>query len=244
MRICSVGHLAGATLSLVAVSLTACGPTPTEIETRPAEALSPALERLSLTIAVPLTKPDGPGLVTSGRTFGAGDLAFASLIGGEGFSVEIDDIVRSAVGQHIPGRIRVTAKIRIRNELQGTRMWTPTFPAPPDNSGGIFLFAIQAVAIESAGNVSAAGNEILVIPAGGGTVTVGKDWDGEPYDYVRSTFGTCGAGSATCARYERFDAPLKAGSVSEWRRIGFDVDASVRTVRLRMLLAADLANED
>ena len=79
-------------------------------------------------------------------------------------------------------------------------------------------------------------------PPEGGTVTASVDWDGAPYDYVAASFASCNARSATCARFERFDAPLRNGGLSEWRRVGYDIDPTVRHIRVRLVLAADLVN--
>ena len=177
--------------------------------------------------------------------FGAGahsPVSAASLLGADAIAIETARIERSIVGRFQPGKVRLSFDLRVRNVVRGTDMIPPTFPAPPAGDAGIFLFSAQSVAIEAPGGVSTSGNTIRVSPPEGGTVTASVDWGGAPYDYVAASFASCNARSATCARFERFDAPLRNGGLSEWRRVGYDIDPTVRHIRVRLVLAADLVN--
>jgi hypothetical protein len=84
------------------------------------------------------------------------------------------------------------ARIRVRNTLTGTVMRTPTFPLPPNADGGLFLFPIEAVAVEVAGGATVSGsNEVLITAPAGGDMAANRDWDGEPCDYFGSSFRAC-----------------------------------------------------
>ncbi|MBC7895856.1 MAG: hypothetical protein H7066_10595 [Cytophagaceae bacterium] len=166
---------------------------------------------------------------------------FASLVGHDAFSVDVEAVERSIVGRFAPGKVRVTFQLRVHNRLQQARFIAPTFPAPPDAGEALYLFAAHVSAIEAPGGVTVPGANVVEVtaPSRGGVAT-SLDWDGAAHDYVRSA--PCPAGGSTCARYERYAAPLEPGAVTEWRRVGFDVDPTVRFIRLRLVLAADLAN--
>jgi hypothetical protein len=173
----------------------------------------------------------------------ARDVTFASLLGHDAFAVDIDGVRRSIVGQYAPGKVRVHVELRVRSVLERVRFLAPTFPAPPDGGGGLYLFPVQAVALARDGGVSTVGpNEVLVAAPGGGSVHPSPEWEGAPYDYLRSV--SCQVVGGACARWARFAAPLPALGRSAWRWVGFDVDPSVRHIRVRFVLAADLANPD
>lgn len=212
------------------VTMAGCRDLPTADVTDLAPPLPAGIAQLAVVHDVPVTGVPVP--VTS---------TMASLIGHEAFRVEVDSVRRSMTGQFEPGRLRVTFRLRLQNVLNRARLVTPTWPAPPDDGEGLFLFVVQAVAVESPGGVTTvAPNELLVTVPGGGRVRPSADWDGAWYHYVRGT--PCRGPEAGCARYEPFAAPLGAGAASEWRTVGFDIDPTVRHLRLRLVLLADLAN--
>ena len=227
-------------------SLTACH----DVALAPAKvtelALPAAIERLAYTVELSATNTsqrlsandDSIALGRGARS----PVSRASLLGRDAMVIEIDRIERSIVGRFQPGKVRLSFDIRLGNVLRGTDMISPTFPQPPVADAGIFVFAAQSHSIEAPGAVSTLGNSVHVTAAEGGSVTASADWDGAPYDYVAASFASCNTRSATCARFERFAAPLPSGRVSEWRRVGYDIDPTVRHLRLRLILAADLIN--
>jgi len=238
-------HLLTVLLS-VSSSLTACRDAALAPASVTELALPPAIERLAYTVELSATN-SGQRLSPNDDTIALGrgapsPVSRASLLGQDAMVIEIDRIERSMVGRVQPGKVRLTFDIRLRNVLRGTDMVSPTFPQPPVSDAGIFLFAAQSQSIVAPGAVSTLGNSVHVTAAEGGTVTASADWDGAPYDYVAASFASCNTRSATCARFERFAVPLPSGRVSEWRRVGYDIDPTVRHVRLRLILAADLIN--
>ena len=233
-------------LLCISTSLAACSDAALAPPARAPAALPAAIARLAYTVEISTAtagQRESPSEQPSG--FGAGarsPVSAASLLGADAIAIETARIERSIVGRFQPGKVRLSFDLRVRNVLRGTDMIPPTFPAPPALDAGIFLFSAQSVAIEAPGGVSTSGNTVRVSPPEGGTVTASIDWDGAPYDYVAASFASCNARSATCARFERFAAPLRSGGLSEWRRVGYDIDPTVRHIRLRLVLAADLVN--
>lgn len=198
--------------------------------------LPPAVASLALVHDIAV---NGRGVTSVGMS--GAPTTFASLVGHDAFAVEVDAVERSIVGRFAPGKVRVTFLLRVRNRLQQARFVAPTFPAPPDDADALYLFAAHVSAIETPGGVTVPGANIVEVSAPSrGAVATSTDWEGAAYDYVRSA--PCPAGGSTCARYARYAAPLEPDAVTEWRRVGFDVDPTVRYIRLRLVLAADLAN--
>lgn len=209
------------------VLLAACRDTVTPAVTEPPVPLPATVARLAVVRDVPLTAA-------------ATAVTHASVLGRDAIDVELDGVRRSMVGEFAPGRIRVTASVRLVNRLTRTVLVRPTFPSPPPGEERLLLFVASATAVDVGGGVSSAANVTQVTVPGTGSVSPSPDWDGPPWDYLRGT--SCRPPAATCARYEPFGAPLAAGASSAWRTIGFDVEPQVRAVRLHLVLAADLAN--
>lgn len=162
-----------------------------------------------------------------------------SLIGIDGFYVEFDSVALSVPGQFLPGRIRVTARLRLSSGLPDRALLAPSLPPPPEPDA-IFLYPVNISAAEIRGGVAASnGNELLVEAPGAGSAQASVDWDGGPADYLRG--GRCSLARPSCARYEPFSVPLLFGQPTAWRSIGFDIDPAVRRVIVRLLLAADVA---
>lgn len=167
----------------------------------------------------------------------------ASVLGGDAFRVDLDGVRRSMVGAFQPGKVRVTLRVRVRSLLDRAVLVTPTFPIPPAAGNKVYLFIAQVAAVDVPGTVSTTGsNEVLITVPGRGTVAPSPEWDGPWYDYLRS--GPCNGAGSTCARYQVFAAPVEARGVTEWESVGFDVDPTVRHLRMRLVLAADLKNAE
>lgn len=209
-------------------------------ETAAAGSLSPALASLSRTIIVGASSTtDGGVAATLSPTAGT----FVSLVGYDAFDVEVRNVTRSGIGEFSPGRVRMRAELRVHNVLDRVQLLPSTFPIVPDGVNGLMLLAAAVEAVDEEGSVGVAGgNTVIVRAPSHGRVSVSRDWPGEPFDYQRSTFATCSDPRRMCARYVELPAPLLPRAASPWVTVGFDVEPSVRRVRVRLLLAADLAD--
>jgi hypothetical protein len=120
---------------------------------------------------------------------------------------------------------RCTFDFTLTNRLQFTDLVTPTsFPRPPQGTMGILVFPYTAAA--------------LGVPGGGATPS--PDWDNAPANFFND-FGGCGGGKTSdCYRWERFTAPLYAGTTSEVHTVGFHVDKAAQSVSAYIVVAADL----
>jgi hypothetical protein len=248
----TTGHAAvQLAMSLVlTAALSGCGSTDAlSPAAAPPIALPAAVARLAVTIDVATTASlDAVGRTTldptvRAATEGHAPWAFASLLGVDGVTVEVGRVDRSVLGRFAPGKVRVVLGIRLHNVLDRTILLTPTFPSPPAGAG-IYLFAVQSVAVETPGTVTVSGNTVLVEAPSHGAVAPGPEWEGTPYDYLRGASSLCTPSVATCALWERFAAPMAAGGVSEWRTVSYDIDPTVHHMRLRFVVAADLTNAD
>jgi len=239
---------------LILGPLGGCSVSPTSAAPLAVPALPAQVDRIALTVDVPTAAtPRVAREATHGRGAASSTLAasrpsipgwhatFGSLLGVDGVAVEVDRVDRSVLGQFAPGRVRVFVRLRLRNALDRTRLLSPTFPVPPAGEG-IYLFAVQSVAVASPGGVTTGGNVVSVAAPSSGTVHPGPEWEGAPYDYVRGNAFTCVTSAATCARWKRFDDPIAPGGASEWRTASYDIDPTVHHMRLRFVVAADLAN--
>lgn len=228
-------------LALCSVLVAACGATDA---TSPAVAtpvaLPAAIARLALTVDVATGGASANSAVSPSSMLG-GATTFGSLLGVDGVAVEVGRVDRSVLGQFAPGKVRVMVRLRLRNALDRTVLLSPTLPSPPAGDG-IYLFAVQSVAVESPGGVSVSGNTVIVESPSHGSVIPGPEWEGAAYDYLRGPSSSCVPSSSTCARWERFAAPIAAGGTTEWRTVSYDIDPTVHHMRLRFIVAADLAN--
>ena len=170
-----------------------------------------------------------------------------SLLGGEAVRLIPSNFLASAVGAHIPGRIRVTFDVIIENKLPGINFITPTWPTPP--APGVILVPLEQIVTTTPGGATGGdGNEIIVELPSYGQVVPSIDWNGTGVSGSGSPFSffndaDCGlATSNDCFRWEAYGSPVFAApATSEARSIGFDLDPTVGQFRARMILAADLA---
>ena len=233
------GGVAVAVLAAACTSDAALAPAPSTPAPLPAAVAHLALT-LDLSTSASAAREHATFRGTPGPVALSTPASFASLLGADAIAVEVARVERGALGQYAPGKVRLFVGLRVRNALERAQLLTPTFPEPPSGSG-VYLFSLQAVAVESPGGVSVAGNTVVVESPSAGHVVPGPDWEPVPYDYLRGTTTTCGS-SGTCARWKRFEAPIAAGGVSEVRTVSYDIDPTVRRVRLRLVVAADVAD--
>ncbi len=165
-----------------------------------------------------------------------------SIIAGDVIELTASNYVASTVGQFTPNKIRVSFDINITNRLASVELITPTFPVPPAGVSGVFLFPYTAVATVTTGGVGVGGDgtELIVEQPSYGAVDASVAWDGAAHNFFNDA--GCVAGANDCFRYEAYSEPLAAGSTSEARSVGFDIDPTVGSFRARLIIAADLRN--
>ena len=147
-----------------------------------------------------------------------------SLIGDDAVEIQASNCTFSSIAGNSKQK-RCRFEITLTNRLEFTDLVTPaTFPRPPQGTTGILVFPYTAAA--------------LGVP--GGSAVPSPDWDNVPHNFFND-FGGCGGGKASdCYRWEEFDGPLYAGSTSEPHTVGFDVDKNAQSVRVAIVVAADL----
>jgi hypothetical protein len=150
----------------------------------------------------------------------------------------------STVGQFIPGQVRTTFDVSIRNKLSSVNIITPTFPAPPPGTSGVILFPFEIVVTQTPGQVTGnGGTTVLVELPNRGLVAPSVDWDVAPFNFFNDT--GCGPTSNDCYRSETFSSTtgtpmIAGGATSQKRNIGFDHDPTVSQFRARLIVAGDL----
>jgi PKD repeat protein len=152
----------------------------------------------------------------------------------------------SAVGAFIPGQVRTTFNVAIKNRLTAVNIITPTFPAPPPGTSGVILFPFEIVVTQTPGGATVDPDHttVLVELPNRGLVAPSVDWDVSPFNFFNDA--GCGATSNDCYRSETFlgsngtTPVIQGGATSQSRNIGFDHDPTVSQFRVRMILAGDL----
>ncbi len=175
------------------------------------------------------TASSADGVVAPGVRF--------SLLGADAIEMRISNYAAGAIGAVVPGKILLTFDLSLVNRLHSVELGTPTFPLPPAGVSGVQAFPFELSVITNSGGVSSGGNEVLVTTPSDGAATVSNDWDGEPHSFFNDR--GCGATSTDCFRYEPYGV-IGAGAASAPRRVGFFVDPTVRELRIKLLVAADL----
>jgi hypothetical protein len=163
-----------------------------------------------------------------------------SILAGDVVNLTASNFTASAVGAFQPGKIRVTFDINVTNKLSSVQLITPTFPTPPAGTNGIILFPYENVVTVTSGGVSTGGDgtDIIVEMPSHGQIAPSTDWDAAEHNFFNDT--GCPVGSNDCYRHEVYTQPLAAGSTSEARTVGFDIDPTVGNFRARLIIAADL----
>jgi hypothetical protein len=144
-----------------------------------------------------------------------------SLVGNDGVTVQTSNMNQSPLGMK---KTLVRFDVAITNSLSNVTLIKPTVPAPPSGTTGLVLFPFQATPVTGSGDIAAS-----------------SDWDGAPHNFFNDASCKNAAGS-DCLRWEEYAAPLAAGATSAARTVGFEVDKSITTFDVVMLLAADLQN--
>lgn len=157
-----------------------------------------------------------------------------SVLGSDVIQIIPGSLSASSPGEHEPGKIRLTFDVSLVNRLSHADLITATFfPVVPAGVQGVLLIPFQLTLLTTAGG------RTVEIPAGD-RVTASPSWDGEPHDFFSGL--SCAVDPDDCFRWEPFTAPLRAGTTSEVRTVGFDIDLSVTSFRSRVLVAADVVD--
>jgi hypothetical protein len=159
------------------------------------------------------------GTVTQVNVPASGDLRF-SLVGSDAVSLQTSNFTETALGKN---KITVRFDVAITNSLTNVTLIHPTVTPAPAGTTGLLLFPVQATPT-----------------AGSGSITASNDWDGAPFNFLND--GSCKGSGSNCYRWEEFAAPLPAGTTSAAQNVGFEMDKSITSFDVVMLLAADLQN--
>jgi hypothetical protein len=152
--------------------------------------------------------------------------ASRSLIGGDAVTLTTSGLTRSAVGEFDPKKVRVRFNVAITNKLATVDLVTPTFPAPPAGVSGVLLFPMTTTPQSGvAPSVDWNGN--------------GSAGSGSPYNFFNDP-GCRGGVGGDCFRWEAFPTPIARGTMAAAQLVGFDVDPSVTSFTVTMIVAADL----
>lgn len=158
---------------------------------------------------------------------------------GDAVDISANALYWSAVGAYTPGRRRIALDLAIANRLPDAPLVSPLSPTPP--AEGVVVFPLDYLVLSRSSGSWSGDNAGSVTPTA--PVAASPDWDGDgaamsgaPFDFPAGT--PCQGTIERCRRWEQFTAPLPAQSSSGTRRVGFDVESSVRRFRVRVLVLA------
>lgn len=144
-----------------------------------------------------------------------------SLVGSDAVALQTSNMTQTALSGN---KLLVRFDVAITNSLSNVTLIKPTTPTPPAGTTGVLLFPFQS-------NVT----------SGSGTVTPSTDWDGAPYAFFDDA--RCSTKpTRDCLRWEDYQSSLAPGATSSARTVGFEIDKSVQSFDVVMLVAADLQN--
>jgi hypothetical protein len=154
-----------------------------------------------------------------------------ALLGRNEIDATVSNLTRSAVGAFTPSRVRVRFDLGLTNKLLNADLVPGTFPAPP-------IGVAQVIAFPFATN-----------PAGlfGLKVIASTDWNGTGasgsgglHNFFNDAICIALTPPGDCFRWEAFGPTLGAGGTTT-RGVGFDVDPSVSSFTVYLVVAADIA---
>jgi hypothetical protein len=153
----------------------------------------------------------------------------------------------------VPGRLCVEFDVSVINELTSVQLVGPAvFPTAPAGTTGPLLFPFDVVTTTTTGGTSTGGlqgNDVIVELPSSGEVSINEEWAGAPHNFFNDTPCPAGGngtaqGSSDCFRWEEITpTPLPGTATSNPNRVGFYIDPTVGTYRVRFLVAADLQNQ-
>lgn len=203
--------------ALAAVMLAGCSAEP---PTGPAAPPPPADGLATRAVAVRVDVAAGTVTVLDRRPAAEDGLAHA-LLGGNEIAAATSNFFRSAVGQFTPKKVRIRFDLAITNR-SSVSLHPPTFPLPPAGTQVVMLFPFATT-----------------LTGGSGAIDPSAEWDGAPVNFFNDASCSSGAKS-DCFRWEGYPAPFPAGTSTQPRTVGFDLDPTVQSFTTYFVLAADL----
>jgi TolB protein len=151
-----------------------------------------------------------------------------ALLGHNEVTTTITNVTRSNLSG--PYRVRIRFDLALTNNLEGADLVPATFPEPPVQQVVAFPFATEPSSWWG-GRVRATGDW-------NGT---GQPGSGSPWNFFNN-FRNCWGSTppSDCYRWEAYGEVLPAGATTPPRTVGFDIDPSVRTFRVYVVVAADV----
>jgi hypothetical protein len=169
-------------------------------------------------------------LTSAGLSTGSDGPSFA-LFGRNEISATVTNLTRSAVGEFTPLRVRVRFDLSLTNTLVNSDLVPSTFPLPPTGVNEVVAFPFATT------------------PAGlfGLKVRASTDWDGTgasgsgaPHNFFNDAICIGLTPPSDCFRWEGFGPQVNGGASTAARRVGFDVDPSVASFTVYVVVAADI----
>jgi hypothetical protein len=152
----------------------------------------------------------------------------AALLGHNEVTTTITNVTRSNLSG--PYRVRIRFDLALTNNLQGADLVPATFPEPPVQQVVAFPFATEPSSWWG-GRVRATGDW-------NGT---GQPGSGAPWNFFNNDRHCWGSTPPSdCYRWEAYGEVLPAGATTPARTVGFDIDPTVRTFRVYVVVAADV----
>jgi Tol biopolymer transport system component len=211
------GLRAAAVAAVAAVTLASCSPD--QVTQPDPSGAPPDLGARAIAVHVNVAAGTATVLDRTGRPVGAG--VSLALLGANEISATISSSSRSAVGQFIPKKVRITFAVALTNRSIAALL-PPTFPTPPAGNTSVLLFPFATT-----------------LTAGNGAIDASTDWDGTARNFFNDASCSSG-GKSDCYRWEPYPAPFAPGATTSARMVGFDVDPTVQEFTTYFVLAADL----
>lgn len=188
----------------------------------------------SVQIVAPIS---GGAVAHDGSRPSVSDEFLRSLLGAHDVDLSATNYVAGALGALMPNKVLVTFDLTVTNRLVGFRLITPTFPTPPAGVSGIQAFPLEIAVIVNSADGSPVRNEFVLSHPVSGPAVASTHWDGDPHNFLNDD--ACTSESSDCFRYEGFGAVDPQAS-SAARQVGFLIDPRVRSLRVQLILAADI----
>jgi len=154
-----------------------------------------------------------------------------ALLGQNEIGVTTSNFFRSAVGALTPARVRVRFDLALTNNLLNADLVPSTFPVPPPQVAQVVVFPF---ATDPAGLF---GSRVRASADWNGT---GASGSGAPYNFFNDDMCVAQTPTGDCFRWEAFGSTVEAGATTLARTVGFDVDPSVSSFTVYVVVAADV----
>jgi len=142
-----------------------------------------------------------------------------ALVGSNEVTAVIGNVTRTPSALR---RVRVRFDLALTNRLLRSDLVAASFPAPPAGQVVAFPFSTDPAGLFG----------LKVVPS--------DDWDGAPWNFFND--GACVplTPPSDCYRWEGFGPTIPAGATTTAHTVGFDVDASVTSFTVYVVVAADI----